>query len=453
MMPAILRIRELGQLGRAQLAVRGSVWVAVEYGGSQVFRLASTLVLARYLLGPEAFGFVALVNVFLAGLEMLSDFGVGPNVVQHQRGHEEAFLNTAFMVQAARALVLWALATALAYPFALFYQQPKLFPLALAAAAGIAVRGFASPAVWALNRQVRRGGLTALTITAETVGFTVAMVWALAAPTAAALVAGALSNATTYTLGSYLLPGHRVSRKWDRSAAHAILRFGAWISVASGTYFLSGQAERLVLGKFITPQELGCFSVAVMLATGPSRGLEQLVVQVLFPLIARSAREEPHRTARYYTKARLFFLGISLVMVVGFVGLSRPLVALLLPSQYVMTGWMLQLLGVRAAFDVFGAPASALLLAGGLSIYSAAGNVTRLLFIAGGLYVAFSWFGLREAVWVLAMSPVAIYFPAMVVGIAKHFKGLIKIELAAFLSFILAAGLMGLAWWMTHGGG
>jgi len=118
-----------------------------------------------------------------------------------------------------------------------------------------------------------------------------------------------------------------------------------------------------------------------------------------------------------------------------------------------MTGWMLQLLGVRAAFDVFGAPASALLLAGGLSIYSAAGNVTRLLFIAGGLYVAFSWFGLREAVWVLAMSPVAIYFPAMVVGIGKHFKGLLKIELAAFLSFVLAAGLMGLGWWMTHGGG
>jgi O-antigen/teichoic acid export membrane protein len=453
MIAAILRIRELGQMSRARLAVRGSVWVAVEYGASQVFRLASTLVLARYLLGPEAFGFVALVNVFLAGLEMLSDFGVGPNVVQHQRGNDETFLTTAFIIQAGRAIALWAAATALAYPFAVFYGQPKLFPLALAAALGIVIRGFASPAVWVLNRQVRRGGLAILTISAEAVGFTVAMTWALAAPTAAALVAGALSNAATYTLGSYLLPGHRVSLRWDRSAARDIVRFGAWISVASGTYFLSGQAERLVLGKFITPQELGCFSVAVMLATGPSRGLEQLVVQVLFPLVARSTREEPHRTAGYYTRARLLFLGISLVMVVGFIGLSRPLVDHLLPAQYAMTGWMLQLVGVRAAFDVFGAPASALLLASGLSIYSAAGNVTRLLFIAAGLYVAFSSFGLREAVWVLSISPVAIYFPAMVIGISKHFKGLIKMELAAFLGFLATAGLIGLAWWLAHGTG
>jgi O-antigen/teichoic acid export membrane protein len=342
-------------------------------------------------------------------------------------------------------------ASALAYPFALFYEQPKLFPLALAAAAGIVLRGFASPSVWVLNRQVQRGRLAILTIAAEAIGFTVAMAWALAAPTAAALVAGALANAASFTLGSYLLPGHRVSLQLDRLAARDILRFGAWISVASGTYFLSGQAERLVLGKFVTAQELGCFSVALMLATGPSRGLEQIVGQVMFPLIARSAREEPQTTTRYYRRARLCFLGISLLMVTAFVGLSRPLVALLLPPQYAMTGWMLQMLGVRAAFDVFGAPASALLLASGLSVYSAAGNVTRLLFMAAGLYVAFSAFGLPEAVFVLAMSPVAIYFPAMVVGIARHFKDLLGIELAAFSCFLAAVGLMAFGWWMIGG--
>jgi O-antigen/teichoic acid export membrane protein len=447
----IARLRESSRAGRARLAISGSAWVAAEYGTSQLFRIASTLVLARYLLGPEAFGFVALVNVFLAGLEMLSDFGVAPNVVQHARGDEAAFLDTAFAIQAVRALALWAIATALAYPFALFYEKPALFPLALAAALGIAVRGVASPSVWWLNRQVRRAPLAALTMTAEAVGFTVAMAWALAAPTAAALVAGALASVTTVTVGSYLLPGHRLTLRWDRSAARDILRFGAWISVASGTYFLAGQGERLFLGKFVTAQELGCFSVALMLATGPSRGLEQMVGQVLFPLIAQSAREDLEATERYYRRARLLFLGVSLVMVVGFAGLSRPLVGLLLPPQYEMTGWMLQLLGVRAAFDVFGSPVSALLLARGLSIYSAVGNVARLLFLVGGLYVAFSRFGLPEAVLVLAMSPVAVYVPAVAVGMTKHFTGLARTELVAFLAFLAVVAAMVLGW-RTLGG-
>ena len=451
MIRAIARVREAGRAGRARLAIRGTAWVAAEYGTSQVFRLASTLVLARYLLGPEAFGFVALVNVFLAGLEMLSDFGVGPNVVQHARGDDDAFLNTAFTIQVFRALALWLIAAALAYPFAVFYEQPSLFPLALAAAFGIAVRGFASPRVWRLNRQVRRGPLAVLTMSAEAISFTVAMVWALVSPTAAALVAGALASAATLTVGSYLLPGHRVAFRWDRLAARDILRFGAWISIASGTYFLSGQGERLILGKFVTAQELGCFSVALMLATGPSRGLEQMVGQVLFPLIAQSAREDADLAARYYRRARLLFLGIGAVMVVGFISLSQPLVAWLLPPRYLMTGWMLQIIGARAGFDVFGAPSSALLLARGLSMYSAVGNVVRLVFLLGGLYVAFTWFALPQAILVLAMSPLAIYLPAVMLGFWRHFRSVMKVEVLSFLAFMATVGATVLGWWVLAG--
>ena len=139
-------------------------------------------------------------------------------------------------------------------------------------------------------------------------------------------------------------------------------------------------------------------------------------------------------------------------MVVGSISLSQRLVALLLPPQYAMTGWMLQLLGVRAAFDVFGAPTSALMLASGLSVYSAVGNMTRLLFLAAGLYVALGWFGLREAVWVLAMSPVAVYFPAMLVGMVKHFRSLVWAELVSFVAFLASVGMMALGWRMIGGG-
>src|ERR1700688_5276682 len=65
---------------RAITAVRGSAWTMVGYGVSQILRLVSTLTLA-HLLVPEAFGLVALVNVFLTGLEMLSDLGIGMDVV------------------------------------------------------------------------------------------------------------------------------------------------------------------------------------------------------------------------------------------------------------------------------------------------------------------------------------------------------------------------------------
>ena len=51
---------------RAITAMRGSAWTMVGYGVSQTLRLVSTLTLA-HLLVPQAFGLVALVNVFLTG--------------------------------------------------------------------------------------------------------------------------------------------------------------------------------------------------------------------------------------------------------------------------------------------------------------------------------------------------------------------------------------------------
>src|SRR5258706_9299249 len=100
--------------------VSGSVWTIAGYGAGQVLRLAGNLVLAR-LLYPEAFGLMALVSVFLQGLAMFSDIGIGPSIIQSRRGDELAFLNTAWTIQVVRGIVLWVVSMAGAAPFAAWY--------------------------------------------------------------------------------------------------------------------------------------------------------------------------------------------------------------------------------------------------------------------------------------------------------------------------------------------
>ena len=55
---------------------------------------------------PEAFGIMALVNVLIQGLTMFSDVGIEPAIVQHRRGDEPRFYNTAWTVQILRGFVL-----------------------------------------------------------------------------------------------------------------------------------------------------------------------------------------------------------------------------------------------------------------------------------------------------------------------------------------------------------
>ena len=60
--------------GLRALALRGAVWSFAGFGLQNLLRLLSNLILTR-LLVPEMFGLMALANVFITGLTLLSDVG------------------------------------------------------------------------------------------------------------------------------------------------------------------------------------------------------------------------------------------------------------------------------------------------------------------------------------------------------------------------------------------
>jgi len=428
---------------RVLTAFRGSAWTVIGFGASQLLRLGSTLVLARRLLTPEAFGLVALVNVFLSGLALLSDLGIGTDVIQHKRGDEPAFINTAFLIQAGRGMLLWIIASSLAYPFAHFYHRPEIRNLALVAAVSVLVQGFASGSVWKLTRHVQLGKITMLRVGAEATGLVVSIGWAILSPTAWALVVGRLAAETFFTIGTHLIDGERVSTMWDPIAAKDILAFGAGMFFSSATYFLAGEAERLVVGKFVALAILGCFSLAVSISAAATQVAQRIMGQVFFPMISASVRTGPDLAASQFKKVRLMLLVISGCMAILFIGAGNWIVWLLLGPRYAMAGWMLQLLGFRAALDLFTSATTQMLFALGTSKYAALGNLAKLAFLAVGLTVSFSMFGVREAIWVLAVSPIFAYLP-LLRGIRTHFQTAFWSEVSTFASLIAVAGLAAL---------
>ena len=84
-------------------SVRSSGLTFLSIGGSNGLRLVSNLILTR-LLFPEAFGLMALVQVFIAGLNMFSDAGIRTAIIRHTRGDDPDFLNTAWTIQIIRGM-------------------------------------------------------------------------------------------------------------------------------------------------------------------------------------------------------------------------------------------------------------------------------------------------------------------------------------------------------------
>ena len=86
--------------------LRGSMWVAVGYGGRQVLTLISMLALVR-ILEPEAFGLMALAMTMLLVLEAVHESGLASALV-YLRSDIERAAGTALVVSTISAVALYA---------------------------------------------------------------------------------------------------------------------------------------------------------------------------------------------------------------------------------------------------------------------------------------------------------------------------------------------------------
>ena len=93
-------------------AFRAGGWTLGAYGVELCIRLLSNLILTR-LLFPEAFGTVAAATALVAGLSLVSDFGIHAVIIQSPRGEQVAFLQSAWVFQLFRGIAIWALLLAL----------------------------------------------------------------------------------------------------------------------------------------------------------------------------------------------------------------------------------------------------------------------------------------------------------------------------------------------------
>ncbi|MFH7320745.1 oligosaccharide flippase family protein [Desulfurivibrio sp. D14AmB] len=303
-------------------ALTGSAWTMAGYGASQFLRLGGNLILA-WLLSPAIFGLMALVRVFKAGLEMFSDIGIGPSIIQNKRGQEPAFQNTAWTIQIIRGFGLWVVTCILAWPFTWLYAQNDpdawqlLYLLPVTAVTAI-FAGFNSTSLFILNKEVQLGRLTMLELGVQVVSLTVMVGWALLNPTPWAMVAGGLVAAFVKMLCShFLLPGHRVSLGWDRACSRELFRFGKWIFLSTAFTFLAANLDKLLLGNILTLSDLGVYSIALIFAGVAMEVARRLGSTVMFPVYAKF-QNQPTKLMDVALRSREVVLWAGLAVCISF---------------------------------------------------------------------------------------------------------------------------------------
>lgn len=108
---------------------------------------------------------------------------------------------------------------------------------------------------------------------------------------------------------------------WDRDCARELLHFGKWIFFGTIVAFLSGSLDRILMGKLLTLDELGVYSIALTFARVGVEVSNRLSQTVLFPVLAKS-QHDPVTLVGQSIQARSLILLIGGAVVNGFAILS-----------------------------------------------------------------------------------------------------------------------------------
>lgn len=328
-------------------ALRGSAWTLGGHATNQILRLCANLILTR-LLFPEAFGLMALVYIFMTGLGMFSDIGIVPSIIQHKRGEELPFLNTAWTLQVVRGFLLWGGTWLLAGPAAIFYSEPMLKELLPIVGISAVINGFNSTKLASVNRKLHLGRLTLLELGSYIISLIVMIIWAYIYSSVWALVFGGLVGSFAKMIFSHLfLEGEKNFFHWEKEAFHALHNFGRWVFLSSALTFLAGQGDRLLMGRILDVKFLAFFTLASTLNQMFAIAFQQVAGKVLFPSYAELYRQQDLR--KFYQilrKVRVLQISLSWLFSMVFIVWGIKIIEILYDTRYADAGWILQILAV-----------------------------------------------------------------------------------------------------------
>jgi PST family polysaccharide transporter len=339
--------RESKDLGRRALR-GGIVSVAMQYGNG-AFQIASAIVLAR-LLAPEDFGLVAIVTVLTSFAPLLIDFGLGDATTQRSK-ITQGQVSTLFWLSSAIGLTVAVVVAACSPLIAWVYREPRLEPIALCIAVTFVLSGISNQHLALLRRAMRFGTIGKIQLLGTLTGIAIAVIFAVGGYGYWALVLRPIANSLCVALGAWFACRWRPGFPALDHEVKSMVRFGLHVVGFSVTYTLGRTVDRMALGLFYRPDQVGyyqnattlyensIFSALVQLHTVGSAALSKLQSN---PAVLRQKYEAAWSALAFFVMPMAAILSVT----------AEDLTFILLGEKWRAAGSLLSIIALRGIFQV-----------------------------------------------------------------------------------------------------
>jgi O-antigen/teichoic acid export membrane protein len=179
---------------------------------------------------------------------------------------------------------------------------------------------------------------------------------------------------------------------------------------SSAATFLSGQSDRILLGRFLGVGWLGVYGIATNLSDLLCGVVVRIVNGVMYPALSEAGRSKDIDPSDFYYRVRARLDLLSMIGSGLLAGAGGWIVHLLWDRRYAEAAWMLQILCIRAAIVLLVSPSETCLFSLGLTRYGFLRSVTRLC--ASVICLPVGWYlgGIKGVIWGTVASEFATFF-------------------------------------------
>jgi PST family polysaccharide transporter len=397
-------------------------------------------VLAR-LLGPSAYGVVALAMPFILLSGLIVDAGLGAGLARRLEVSPD-LESTVFWLTAGFGACLALLVCALAWPIALVIGVPHLAPILAVLSPVLLVGGLLSAAHARVVRERRFGVFAAGDFVTTTAAALAALGAALSGWGAWSLVVQQLVYWGTKAVWIFAAARLPAPRRFRPSLARELVGFGLNATGAKISEFVSLNVDNLLVGILLGVTALGGYAVAFQVVTIPSLIISAPLYMSMFTAVARRSGEPGGAHDLVLSCVRALALGITPVFVGMALSADLAVPLVLGPKWTFASGLIVRLAPAGMLFCVFTFTAAVVLGAG------RADQQFRLALIAGGAVATGVILGSLDGVGGAAIGVslgAASAAPFYLRALARH-AGLRTLEIArAFLLPVAAAAVMAAA--------
>jgi lipopolysaccharide exporter len=317
---------------------------------TRLLGLVSTLFLVRLLL-PQDFGLVALAMGLVQAIEGLSDLGVQEAVVREE-APDRTFYDTAFTMNAIRAWSTAAIIALSAGWAAEFFQDARLLPILQVIALSTFLTAFENIGVTEFRRNLTFRYEFYLAAVPRMCQVLVTLALAVVLKNYWALISGIMVSRLLRTAMTYYM--HPYRPRFGLGAWRQITGYSAWTWGIGLVWLVRDRSDSMILGRFVTPTQIGIYSVGAEIAALPTTELIIPIARACFSSFA-AARNSGINAVETYLRVTSSTCLITLPAGIGLSLVAYPVVRLAFGEKWGDAADLIAVLSISGTLSVFGA--------------------------------------------------------------------------------------------------